>query len=186
MSDKDGVQSSVYAINYGLSKRLNIPWGKPEGTKHRKYFIERPFNFNKLIVEFLKESKKIKCSNLECGKEFSTDDLKFLEFNNFKCNNCSNHVEVLSISDSIKSKLNAIDSSKLLTTPELKMIQELLKAENPLYAKEIAGEIDYSGQLIGWRGRKLDRDYGYVIRTREKDGAPYQYELTDLGKNYFD
>ncbi|UII28518.1 hypothetical protein LVD15_08825 [Fulvivirga maritima] len=185
MSDKDGVQSSVYAINYGLSRRLNIPWGKPDGSKHRKYFIERPFNFNKLIIEFLKESKKIKCSNPECEKEFGMEDLKFLEFNNFKCNSCSSKVLVLSISDSIKTKLESIDSSKLLPTPELKILQELQKVDDPLFAKEIAGEIDYSGQLIGWRGRKLDKDHGYVLRTREKDGAPYQYQLTNTGKTYF-
>src|SRR5690606_17817918 len=42
-SDKDGIPSSVYCINYGLAKKLNIPWGKPEGTQYRKYYIERPF-----------------------------------------------------------------------------------------------------------------------------------------------
>jgi len=186
MSDKDGVLSSIYAINYGLSRKLNIPWGKPSGNKHRKYFIERPFSFNNLIIEFLNTSKKIKCSNPDCGKEFGADQIKFLEFNNFKCNSCSNEVLIHSISDSIQRKIESINSDKLLPTPELKIIQELIKSDSPLYAREIAGEIDYSGQLIGWRGRKLDKDYEYVRRHREKDGAPYLYELTDKGLKYFD
>ena len=186
MSDKDGVASSIYCINYGLARKLNIPWGKPEGTQYRKYFIERPFNFTKLIVEFLNGSKRIVCINPECGKEYSIDQLKFLEFNNFKCNVCSSLVEIRSISDTISKEIESIDTTKFLPTPELKIIQELLKAEEPMYAKEIAQEIDYSGQLIGWRGKKLAEDYNYVLRTREKDGAPYRYKLTDDGQSYFD
>lgn len=186
MSDKDGVASSVYCINYGLSRKLNIPWGKPSGTQYRKYFIERPFNFNSLIINFLNESKRIQCINPECGKEFSVDQLKFLEFNNFKCNICSNHVNIQSISDSIIQKIESIDKHKLLPTPELKIIQELLKSEEPMYAREIAQEIDYSGQLVGWRGKKLDQDHKYVFRSREKEGSPYKYELTPEGKEYFE
>lgn len=186
MSDKDGVKSSVYAINYGLANQLNIPWGKPSGSKHRKYFIERPFNFSPLIVNFLESSKKIKCSNPDCGKEFSADQLEKLEFNNFKCNACNHDVLVHSVSDSIQKKIESISPEKFLPTPEIKIIQELIKSDSPLYAKEIAGEIDFSGQLIGWRGRKLDIDHGYVNRMREKEYEPYRYELTDKGIDYFE
>ncbi|KUJ54898.1 hypothetical protein [Chryseobacterium aquaticum] len=185
MSDKDGLPSSIYCINYGLAKKLNIPWGKPEGNQYRKYFIERPFNFTKLIVEFLNGSKRILCINPECGKEYSIDQLKFLEFNKFKCNNCSSPVEIKSISEKIAKEISAIDQNKFLPAPELKIIQELLKSNEPLYAKEIAQEIDYSGQLIGWRGKKLAEDHNYVTRLREKEGTPYKYKLTENGKRYF-
>lgn len=186
MSDKDGIPSSIYCINYGLARKLNIPWGKPEGTQYRKYFIERPFSFTKLIVEFLNGSKRIQCINPECKKEYSIDELKFLEFNKFKCNVCSFPVEMKSISENITQEIESIDKSKFLPTPELKIIQELLKSEDPLYAREIAQEIDYSGQLIGWRGKKLAEDHNYVTRIREKEGAPYKYSLTDEGKEYFE
>lgn len=185
MSDKDGKKSSIYAINYGLATLLNIPWGKPSGTKHRKYFIERPFNFSPLIVKFLESSKKIKCSNSECGKEFSADKLEFLEFNNYKCNSCGSDVLIHSISSAIQEKIESISPEKFLPTPEIKIIQELIKSSEPLYAKEIAGEIDYSGQLIGWRGKKLAEEHGYVKRIREKSYEPYKYELTDKGLEYF-
>lgn len=186
MSDKDGLPSSIYCINYGLAKKLNIPWGKPEGNQYRKYFIERPFNFTKLIVEFLNGSKRIQCINPDCHKEYSIDQLKFLEFNNFKCNICSSPVEIKSISEKISHEIASIDQNKFLPTPELKIIQELLKSEEPLFAREIAQEIDYSGQLIGWRGKKLAEEYNYVIRLREKEGASYKYKLTDEGKKYFE
>jgi len=186
MSDKDGIPSSIYCINYGLARKLNIPWGKPEGNQYRKYFIERPFSFTKLIVEFLNGSKRIQCINPECKKEYSIDELKFLEFNKFKCNVCSFPVEMKSISENIAQEIEAIDTSKFLPTPELKIIQELLKSEDALYAREIAQEIDYSGQLIGWRGKKLAEDHNYVTRIREKEGASYKYKLTDEGKEYFE
>ena len=99
---------------------------------------------------------------------------------------CSNPVEIKSISKVIVDKIELIDKRKLLPTPELKIIQELLKNDEALYAKEIAQEIDYSGQLIGWRGKKLDQDYGYVRRFRDKESSPYQYSLTENGKNYFE
>lgn len=186
MSDKDGIPSSIYCINYGLSKKLNIPWGKPEGTQYRKYFIERPFSFNKLIVEFLKESKRIQCINPECGKEYSIDELKYLEFNNFKCNICSSPVETKSISETITKEIESIDKTKFLPIPELKIMQELLKSDESLYAREIAQEIDYSGQLVGWRGKKLAEDHNYITRIREKEGASYKYKLTSEGSRYFE
>lgn len=186
MSDKDGIPSSIYCINYGLARKLNIPWGKPEGSQYRKYFIERPFSFTKLIIDFLNESKRIQCINPDCGKEYSIDELKFLEFNNFKCNMCSSPVETRSISATITKEIESIDKTKFLPTPELKIIQELLKSEEPLYAREIAQEIDYSGQLVGWRGKKLAQDHNYVTRIREKEGASYKYKLTKEGKEYFE
>jgi hypothetical protein len=185
MSDKDGVDSSIYSINYGLAKKLNIPWGKPTGNNHRKYFIERPFCLTNLIISFLKESKKIECSNPECKKEYSVDDLRFLEFNHYKCNLCFAQVEIKSISESIIKKIDSIDKNHLLPIPELKIIHELLKAGTSLFAREIAQEIDYSSQLVGWRGKKLDKDYKYITRNRDKEGSPYKYTLTTAGKDFF-
>lgn len=186
MSDRDGVDSSIYCLNYGLAKSLNIPWGKPDGTQFRKYFIQRPFNFSSLLINFLNESKQIKCINTDCNKEFSIQEKKLLEFTHYKCNVCGSPVIEKSISEEITKKIESIDKNKLLPTPELKIIQELLKSDTTLLAREIALEIDYSGQLIGWRGKKLDQKHGYVKRFRNKDHHPYQYELTENGIKYFE
>ena len=99
---------------------------------------------------------------------------------------CSSPVEIKSISGTITQEIELIDKTKFLPTPELKIIQELLKSEEPLYAREIAQEIDYSGQLIGWRGKRLAEDHNYVTRIREKEGASYKYKLTEEGTKYFD
>lgn len=186
VSDKDGIVSSVFCINYGLAKKRNLPWGKPDGGQFRKYFTQRPFNFNPVIKEFLNETESIVCTNKNCAKEFGMDDLKNLEFNKFKCPECQSLVERKKIAQSIVDQISSINSDKFLPIPELKIIQELNKSTKPLSAKELAQAIDYSGQLIGWRGKKLDENHGYVYRSREKENSPYKYDLTDAGKIYFD
>ena len=40
MSNRDAKKVTVYCLNYGLAKKNNIFWGKPQGGEYRKYFIE--------------------------------------------------------------------------------------------------------------------------------------------------
>lgn len=184
ISDKDGTPVSIYALNFGLCNKENILWGKPKGTKYRKYFIERPFNYNKLISEFLENTKRIYCSNSDCGRQFSEEHLSFLEFNHFKCNDCTSNVLIESMDEHIKETIKKIDSTVMLPLAELKILQELKYSELPKYAKDISQEIDYSKQLISHRAKKLAEQYNLVHRI--KDGAqPYKYKLTDKGDKFF-
>ena len=74
MSSKNGEKVSIYALNYGLCLNENLRWGKPDGSESRTYFIESPFNFNKLLMDFLKDTKEIVCE--ECGFVYSEDDTR--------------------------------------------------------------------------------------------------------------
>lgn len=186
MSDKDGNEASIFSINYGCAIKNNLLWGKPKGNRFRKYFVERPFGFNKLLFDFFSQAKKIHCINPECNKQFTIEELKFLEFNNNKCNKCQSPVVIESISNEIQVKLEKIDSKKLLPNVELNVLIELLKSSEALFARDIAEELDYSRQLIAWRSRKLDNDYNYVERFKEEESLPYKYRLTKKGKEYFD
>lgn len=184
LSDKDGTPVSIYSLNFGLCKKENISWGKPKGTKFRKYFIERPFNFNKIIKDFLSDAKRIVCSNIDCQKQFDIEDLKFLEFNNNKCNNCQSQVIVETLADDIKEVIAKIDDSKMLPAPEVKILKELQNSEAKLYARDIAQEVDYSGHLIGKRAKKLDENHGLVERESSA-GKPYKYKLSKKGDEFF-
>lgn len=183
-TDRDKNQISVYSLNYGLCKKYNIIWGKPKGAKYRKYFIERPFNYNKLIKGFLSDSERIICTNKDCKKQFDIDDIKFLEFNNFKCNVCSAPVIIERLADNIKEVIDKIDETKMLPTPEIKILKELQNSDHDLYAKDLAQEIDYSIQLISWRCKKLAEKHELLTRTKE-NGKPYKYGLTEEGKEFF-
>lgn len=184
LSDKDGTPVSIYSLNFGLCKKESIYWGKPKGTKYRKYFIERPFNYNKIISEFLSNAKRIVCSNIDCKKQFDVEDIKFLEFNNYKCNACQSDVLIETISDNAIELINRIDNSKMLPFPEVRILKELQTSENEMYARELAQEVDYSGQLIGWRAKKLDENHQLVQRVKES-GKPYKYKLTQKGNDFF-
>lgn len=182
--DKDGTPVSIFSLNFGLCNKENISWGKPMGTKYRKYFIERPFNYNKIINEFLSDAKRIVCSNIDCQKQFDIEDLKFLEFNNNKCNNCQSPVIVETLADDIKEVIAKIDDSKMLPAPEVKILKELQNSDTKLFARDIAQEVDYSGHLIGKRAKKLDEDHGLVERESSA-GKPYKYKLSEKGKSFF-
>jgi len=182
--DKDGNQASIYSLNYGLCMKNNIIWGKPKGNKYSKYFTQRPFNYNKLIKDFLSTSERIVCTNPDCQKQFDTEDIKLLEFSNFKCNDCSSKVIIESLDDDIKEVIAKIDKTKMLPVPEVKILKELQNSDSDLYARDLAQEIDYSGQLIGWRAKKLEEKYKLVTRTKEV-GKPYKYGLTKEGENFF-
>lgn len=184
LSDKDGNPVSIYSLNYGLSKKHNIIWGKPKGTAYRKYFIERPFNYNKLIKEFLSNSERIICTNPSCKKQFSIDDMKFLEFTKYKCNECSAPVIIEYLADDVIDAIEKIEKTKMLPVPEVKILKELQNSDTPLYARDLAQEIDYSGQFIGWRSKKLTEIHKLIIRTKES-GKPYIYSLTEEGKHFF-
>lgn len=184
MSDKDGSPVSIYCLNFGLCKKENIYWGKPNGTKYRKYFIERPFNYNKLISEFLSNSKRIICSNDSCGKQFDIEQLEFLKFNNNKCNDCQSPVIIEALDKDVKDIINKIEASKMLPTPEVKILQELKHNSNDIFAREIAEEIDLSKNLVAARAKKLAEKYD-LIKRNKISGQPYKYELTEKGKNYF-
>ncbi|MBJ2125575.1 hypothetical protein [Flavobacterium sp. IB48] len=183
MSDKDGKLVSIYCINYGLGVKNNLMWGKPKGSKHRKYFIERPFNFNPLIKEFLASSKRTHCINTECNQTFTQDQIPLLEFTNYKCNKCHSDVISESIDENIQNELKQIEDKDLLPQTDINIIMELASQNKPLIAREIAEELDLSSQSIGQKNKMLDLKKGLI--KRNKDVNPFSYELTELAKNMY-
>ncbi|HFK5528794.1 TPA: hypothetical protein ACGZ99_002863 [Elizabethkingia anophelis] len=184
MSDKDGTPVSIYCLNYGLCKKENLFWGKPIGSKYRKYFIERPFNYNKVISEFLSSSKRIICSNSSCGKQFDIEQLDFIKFNNNKCNECHQEVIIETLDKNVREIIEKIEESKMLPLPEVKILQELKHNNKDAFAREIAEEVDLSKHLVAARAKKLVEKY-HLVKRNKIAGQPYKYELTDEGKDYF-
>jgi hypothetical protein len=180
MSDKDGKLVSIYCINYGLAVKNNLLWGKPKGSKHRKYFIERPFNFNPLIKEFLTSSKRTHCINPECNQTFTQDQIPLLEFTNYTCNKCHSRVISESIAENIQNELKQIENKDLLPETDINIIMELASQDKPLIAREIAEELDLSSQSIGQKNKMLDLKKGLI--KRNKNVNPFSYELTELAK----
>lgn len=183
MTDKNGQKSSIYGLNYGLARSENLKWGKPEGRPYRTYFIERPFDFNKDIEDFLKESKRIVCLNPACQKIYPYEQLSFLEFNKMRCIECQSPVEVRSFSEAISEEISKIDKAKLLPKLELMILHELNKSGDKLLARDIAEELDVSSQLIAKRAEKMDKK---SLVHRDRTENLLRYSLTQKAlKEYF-
>lgn len=179
--DKDGKSVNIYCLNYGLCIKNSLLWGKPKGKTYRQYFIQRVFDFNSIIQEFLTNSQQIVC--VKCKKQFTSDQLPFLEFNNFRCNDCGGTVEVKPILSENDRKLIANNAHLALPTNDASIILFLKNATTPLYARDISEELDLSSQYIGRRCKILSEEKGLVIR--EKISAIYSYELSDEAKKIY-
>jgi energy-coupling factor transporter ATP-binding protein EcfA2 len=185
MSNRDGAKQSIYCLNYGLCVISNLKWGKPKGTEFRKYFIARPFDFNGLVDDFLKSSKRIVCTNSACNENWGLDQLPNLEFTKMKCPECFSPVEIVSTSDRLQAEIKKIDDSKLLPAIDFSFLYELNKAGKSLRPKEVAEELDCSYQLIAWKAKKLDEEKELIIRVKIENGKTV-YELTEKAKDdYF-
>ncbi|MBD1892234.1 MarR family transcriptional regulator [Coleofasciculus sp. FACHB-SPT9] len=185
MSNRDGAKQSIYCLNYGLCVISNLRWGKPKGTEFRKYFIARPFDFNGLVDDFLKSSKRIVCTNSTCNENWALDQLPNLEFTKMKCPECYSPVEIISTSERLKAEIKKIDDSKLLPPIDFSLLHELNKSGKSLRPKEVAEELDCSYQLIAWKAKKLDEEKELIIRVKIENGKTV-YELTEKAKDdYF-
>lgn len=185
LSDRDGNPINIYCINYGMAKNNGIVWGKAKGSEYRKYFIERPFNFTRIIADYISTTKKIQCSNKGCNKLFNTDDIPGLEFNNYKCNSCGSPVTVEQFTNQFHDVICQINEENLLPKTDLNIILELSNNKFARkYAREIAEELDYSKYLVAMRCKKLS-EKDLIIRARHKKTDPYKYSLTNKAKQIY-
>ena len=179
-SNKDGKKIAIYCINYGLAHKNNILWGRKSGSTYRKYFIERPFNYTSLILDQIHVIVETKCS--KCGRVFSEEEQKFLEFTYYKCPDCGGDVITNSIIDKEVDMFKKNQKLPMLTKEEMDIVLELKRRNKSCKARDIAGEVDMDSRRIANICKRLDEDEGLVVRI--KDGQIYKYELSETGKKY--
>lgn len=185
LSDRDGQKSSIYAINFGLANKENIGWGKPDGTEFRKYFINRQFDFNSLITSFLNDSSTIHCSNERCKYVYEQDELPTLEKFEMRCMKCgcANSVVQTKVLVELEKELASINLDSLLNSSEVDIIYTLLSKNKPLYAKDIAGEVDLTSKSVGQKNRYLDEQKGLIERQDTPQGK--LYTLSDKARTFY-
>lgn len=184
-SNRDGKKVNVYCLNYGLAKKNNIIWGRAQGTIYRKYFIERIFNFTSLVLEQIRETKVIKCTNPACGRIFDDSEIPFLKFTRFQCPDCHSKVETYSkVDEEIEHQFQQANKIPLVSKEELDIILELNRRKEFCKARDIAEEIDMESRRIEQICKKLDEDKGIVIRNKRCN--PYEYCTSEIGEKYSD
>lgn len=184
-SNKDGKKISVYCLNYGLSIKNNIIWGRKSGSAYRKYFIERPFNYSKIVMNFFANRKEIKCSNPDCQRVFSEDDLQTgLKFTKMMCPDCHKPVVIIeNSSKEIEELIIKYNNKEKLPEVDYAILHELsLQGAESVFARDIAEETDYSSNLIAARCKKLDEEFGYIVRNIQSN--PYKYSISTTGAEF--
>ncbi|MEW4490861.1 PHD finger domain-containing protein [Thalassoglobus sp. JC818] len=156
--DKNGRDVSVFAFFYGLAEAEKFAWGYPPGRDYRNYFVQRCFDYNRVIHQFLSKTTTIRCD--ECGACFSMDDEEKIAFYRWKCPECQSGIcSVVQLSDDFESEVAKLDEALMLEEVELEILNVLEEADDWMRAGEISLLIDGTYQLVGHRTSKLqDQD----------------------------
>lgn len=168
----------IYALNYGLCISEKILYGKPD-EKDTKYYQQRVFLYDDIIMNSLSKNKKIECK--ACGSVFKIEELDVIRKFRMRCMSCDEgFCEVVYDKELYSKAKSKIDSSKY-TEEEIEIMMALNKAEETFKARELSLETDYSSQSIAWKCRKLE---GYGMVKIHVNNPPYRYELTERGNQY--
>jgi hypothetical protein len=183
MSDRDGRKVTVYALNYGLCNKFAIEFGRPSGRReYRLYYVERIFDYTSILQQYLFTNQEIVCDN--CIKRYEHDQLEALALFGMLCPECKiGTCVVTNLSKKYEPMLRAIDEELLLPRVELGILHALGTEKRPLFAAEIAGELDCSYQLVGRRGRFL-ADRGLVHRSENESGRR-EFSITDTARSVY-
>jgi hypothetical protein len=183
-SDRDGKKVSIYALNYGLCEQYQMSFGRPSATReHRLYFVERIFDYNPIMMRYISENQEIKCGNFECKSVFDISILPALRMLEMNCPKCKVGIcQVYNLSRRYRDVIDSVRPELLLPDTELGIMQTLHVEGRPMYASQIATDLDCSGQLVGRRARNLmEKD----LVIREKVGPVHQYQLTDGARSAY-
>jgi len=184
MSNRDGQRVSVYSLNYGLCEKYSIAWGRPTGTREQRlYFVERVFDYNPIFQDFIASNQEIRCDN--CAQVFDSSDLDALKRFNMLCPTCrSGSCVVTNISKKYEDVIRGVSAEQLLPATELAILQTLSTETQPLFAGDIAGELDVSYQLVGKRAKRLDEE---SLVERDMVRGRREFRLSESAKRiYFD
>lgn len=185
MSDRDGRKVAVYALNFGLCEKFAITFGRPTGKREQRlYFVERIFDCTSILRQFMRQNQEIRCAN--CGATHEIEKLEALKVFDMRCPTCKTGTcSVTNLSKKYASILNAVAPELLLPPTELGILQTLESEKRPMYAGEIAAELDKSYQLVGRRGKTL-AERG-LVRRDVNDQSRRTFQITALAQSsYFD
>lgn len=165
--DKNGRDVSVYAFLFGLAEAEKFAWGYPPGREYRNYFVQRCFDYNRIIRQFLAATSTIRCA--ECGSCFAMDDQEKIEFYNWRCPSCQKGTcSIVQLSEDFEDEVARLDEALMLEEVELDILTVLEESNGWMRAGEISVLIDRSYQLVGRRTSKLqDQD---LVQKEVVDG----------------
>ena len=184
MRDKSGKDTVVYAFFYGLCESERFPWGYPKSRRDdRSYFVQRCFNYNAAVHEFLSNNETIECS--DCHACFDMEKRKNFEFYKWRCPECqTGKCRVISLNKDFEREMRNLQAATMLPPVELEILETLSEEAVPMRAGEIAGLVDATYQLVGHRTAKL-AEMGLVEKS-VKDNVTRSVLTQKAKSRYFE
>jgi len=172
--DKDGENINIFSLNYGLCIDNNIIFDE---KSDRKYRIERIFDFNKLVADWMKDSKELIC--LSCGKKYDIAQKDVFITHHIRCQNCSGEVVLSPIVNNFHKEI--IEKNVRVPHKEYEILNSLNNKEE-LTATELGDELDRAYQSINHSIGKNSKINHYEFITRKLiNNKPY-FSLAETGK----
>ena len=163
--DKNGKAATVFALSMGLIELERLSWGYPEGRQYRNYFVQRCFDYNILVHNFLTQNKTIRCDS--CRASFSMEQKDHFEFFKWLCPECKEgNCSITNLAGDLERLTEIAVEEVQLEPVELEILETLQNEDRELAAGEISATIDTTYQLVGRRTSKL-RDKGLVVKERD-------------------
>lgn len=174
--DKDGKDISIFSLNYGLCIDNNIIFDE---KSDRKFRIERVFDFNKLINEWMNNSKDLICSS--CLQKYPIEQKDaFIKFN-MPCPACQGIVQLRPVID--EKEKQRIDNIVKLSKKEFEILM-VLKNKDFLRASELGQELDRAYQSINHSVGKNSKIKNLEYIDRNKENGIVRFSITDDGRTY--
>lgn len=164
--DKDNSNISVFSLNYGLCVDNNIIFDE---KSDRKFRIERAFDFNRVIADWMKGSKELVC--LDCGELYDISQKDIFIEHDFPCQKCKGVVSLRPILNKNQKKI--IENNIKIPMKEYEILNALNNKPS-LTATELGDELDRAYQSINHSIGKNSKINHYQFISRiEKRSKPY-------------
>lgn len=171
--DRDGVNISVFSLNYGLCVENNIIFDE---KSDRKFRIERIFDFNKILADWMKNSQELICSNCKEVYDISKKDV-FIE-HKIPCLKCQSLVVLRPIINNSQKEI--IENNIKIPMKEYEILNAL-NNKPAMTATELGDELDRAYQSISHSiGKNSKINNYYFIDRNEKKNQPF-FSLSNNG-----
>ena len=175
LKDKSNISSTLFALDYGLTRKHNLNYGRPKDAEHRKYYSDSRFSLNHIIREHYNSTQVLKCAN---GHEFNFELLKQFELYEMNCPNCLKEGQIMKCKITVSNKelvekIQEIERTALLQVDfdEFKILYSLRQfSPISLPLKKLSELNDMSIQFVSKRIPKLI-ELGFIEIDQEKSLA---------------
>ena len=163
----------MYALNFGLCQKFAITFGRPTGKREQRlYFVERIFDCTSILRQFMQREPGD--TLLELRSDTRDRETRRAQSVRHALPTCKTGTcSVTNLSKKYESILNAVAPELLLPPTELGIFYTLESEKRPMYAGEIAAELDKSYQLVETQGKNASGTW--PRQTRRERSKPQNF-----------